>query len=109
MKNRSKMPRPRAAADGGQRTARAKSKDKRGLTVREVARDHLRVNTGKVYGWIREGELKAMNTSKDPRRPRWIIPVEALAEFQARRQPQSPPKPPPTRRKRQSQIPDYFA
>jgi hypothetical protein len=107
MKNRSRIPRPTVDCPTAQPTARAKSKDKRGLTVREVARDHLRVNTGKVYGWIRRGELKATNTSTDLRRKRWIITQEALAEFQARRKPETPPKPAP-RRRPQPQMRDYF-
>jgi hypothetical protein len=110
MRNRAQLgtPSPTEQPTAAQAPARAKPTDNRGLTVREVARDHLRVNTGKVYGWIRRGELKAMNTSTDPKRKRWIITQEALAEFQARRQPQSPPKLPPTRRKRQAGTVDFY-
>jgi hypothetical protein len=76
------------------------------FTVRQLAR-HLQVGPDKIRGWINSGELKATNTSKDPRRKRWIISLEALAEFQARRQPETPPKPAP-RRRRPTQMVDYF-
>jgi hypothetical protein len=109
MQNRSQI-QPTSA--GGQQptaqeSARARPKDKRGLTVREVARDHLRVSPDKVRVWIRKRELVASNTSTIPGRTRWIITLEALADFQSRRKPESPTKPAP-RRKRQAGAVDFY-
>ena len=44
----------------------------------------LGVNVSKVLGWIRDGELTAINTS-DSDRPRWRITPEKLAEFERSR------------------------
>jgi excisionase family DNA binding protein len=41
-----------------------------------------------VLGWIRRGELKAINVGRNPEgRPRWRITPEALAAFEALRTP----------------------
>jgi transposase len=66
-----------------------------------------RVGTDKVRGWIRRGELRAINT-KDVRsgRPRWVIPPEAPADFERGRAPSTPP-PRPKRRKRITRV-DYY-
>jgi excisionase family DNA binding protein len=109
MRNRAQI-QTTAAADGPPAASRAAKEPrvKGGLTVREVARHYLRVNPDKVYAWIRSGELAAMNTSTVPGRKRWIISLEALAEFQARRKPETPPKLAP-RCKRRPQMRDYYA
>jgi excisionase family DNA binding protein len=77
-----------------------------GLTVRDVARRY-RVGEDKVRRWIGRGELRAVNTAAALcARPRWVIPAEALAEFERRRAGGPPPKPP---RRRRRQVPvDYF-
>lgn len=77
-----------------------------GLTVREVAQRY-RVGEDKVRCWIRHGELAAVNTASSLcGRPRFVVPVDALAEFERRRSPAKPPAPP--RRKRRAVAVDYF-
>ena len=64
-----------------------------GLTVRDVSRRY-RVGEDKVRAWIARGELRAINTSTLLcSRPRWVVPVDALAEFERRRAGGPPPKP----------------
>jgi transposase len=78
-----------------------------GLTVRDVARRY-RVGEDKVRGWIKRGELSAMNTA-DRRcaRPRFVVTAESLAEFERRRQAATPDAPKPRRRKRTNEI-DFY-
>jgi transposase len=77
-----------------------------GLTVKDVAKRY-RVGEDKVRGWIARGELKAINTATALcGRPRWVIPAEALANFEKGRT--SAPTPKPTRRRRRSQEIDFY-
>jgi transposase len=77
-----------------------------GLTVRDVARRY-RVGEDKVRSWIGRGELRAINTSSVLcGRPRWVIPPEALPEFERRRAGGPPPK--PARRRRPPEIEDFY-
>ena len=79
----------------------------RGLTVRDVARRY-RVGEDKVRGWIRRGELRAINTAAVLcGKPRWVVMPEALAEFERRRTGGAPPKP-ARRRRRRTEIVDYY-
>lgn len=56
-----------------------------GFTVPDVARRY-RVGQSKVRSWIDRGELRAINVATALcGRPRWVIPVEALSEFEERR------------------------
>jgi hypothetical protein len=72
----------------------------RGLTVADVAARY-RVGEDKVRGWIRRGELAAINTSMALcGKPRFVVLPSALAEFEDRRAAAQPPKPPRKRRKR---------
>jgi len=52
------------------------------------------------------GELRAINR-RDSRaaRPSWVIPPEALIEFERARAAAPPPKP---KRRKRAAIPDYF-
>jgi transposase len=78
----------------------------RGLTVRDVAKRY-RVSPDKVRGWIRRGELKAVNTATTLcGRPRWVVSADALTEFEKCRAAAPAPKP-TTRRRRQVQV-DYY-
>jgi excisionase family DNA binding protein len=72
----------------------------RTLTVAEIA-DRFGVDPHTVLGWIRSGELRAINVGRKPgaRKPRWRITAEALTTFELCRT--ANPAPPPTRRRRQ--------
>jgi hypothetical protein len=79
---------------------------KTGWTVSDVARRY-RVGEDKVRGWIRKGELRAINTAAILcAKPRWVVTAEALAEFEKRRS-SEPPAKPPARRLPRSQV-DYY-
>jgi hypothetical protein len=66
-----------------------------------------RVGEDKVRGWIARGELRAINTAAALcGRPRWVVPVDALAEFERRRAGGPPPDPPHRRRRRT--VVDYY-
>jgi excisionase family DNA binding protein len=78
-----------------------------GLTVTEVAR-RFRVSADKVRTWIKRGELRAVNTAdRRCRRPRFIVPVEALSDFERRRAAATPEAPKPPRRKRTNAV-DFY-
>lgn len=83
---------------GCQMSPATKSTDASGryLTPPEIAK-RLRVSNGKVLGWIRRAELKAVNVGNGFR-PRYRISPDGLASFLASREVQPPP--PPARRKR---------
>ncbi len=67
--------------------------NKRGITVADIAARY-RVGEDKVRGWIRRGELAAINTGTVLcGRPRYVVTPEALAKFEARRSAAPPPKP----------------
>ena len=77
-----------------------------GLTVADVARRY-RVGEDRVRGWITRGELRAINRRDTrSRRPSWVIPPEALAEFERGRTATPPPKPP--RRKKRTVAIDFY-
>jgi len=78
----------------------------RGLTVADVARRY-RVSPDKVRLWIKRGELFGINTAAAVcGRPRWVVPPEALAAFEQRRQ--GGPQPQPARRRRRAAATDYY-
>lgn len=60
------------------------------LTPPEIA-TRLRVSPEKVLGWIRRGELRAINVS-DGNRPRYRINPDDLEAFLNRREVQPPPR-----------------
>jgi transposase len=77
-----------------------------GLTVRDVALRY-RVSEDKVRAWIARGELAAINTAMALcGRPRWVIPPEALVQFERRRA--GGPTPKPARRQRRVAEVDYY-
>jgi hypothetical protein len=60
-------------------------------------------------GWIRRGELKAINVATALcGKPRWVVTPEALAEFERRRVGGPPPKKERKRRKRDPDFIDYY-
>ncbi len=77
-----------------------------GLTVAECARRY-RVSEDRVRGWIMRGELRAINR-RDTRcgRPSWVIPPEALTDFESARAVVPPPR--QTRRKKQADGIDFY-
>jgi hypothetical protein len=78
----------------------------RGLTVRDVT-ELYRVGRDQVLGWIRRGELRAINTAASLcGKPRWVIPPDALATFEQRRLGGPPPK--PARRRRSQVAIDFY-
>jgi transposase len=78
----------------------------RGHTVRDVAARY-RVGVSRVLGWIRRGELRAINRRDDRAgRPAYVVTPEALMEFEHARSVSPPPK--PARRKRRTSVVDYF-
>lgn len=78
----------------------------RGFTVADVARRY-RVGKDRVRTWIKNGELRAINTaSARCAKPRYVVPADALAEFERRRSAAEPPK--PVRRQRRSVQIDYY-
>jgi hypothetical protein len=77
-------------------------------TVRDVqARYGVTVHT--VLGWIRAGELKAINVGRQPgaRKPRWRITQAALDAFEALRTPAAP-QPVARRRKQPAGVIEFY-
>lgn len=66
------------------------------LTPPEVAR-LLRVASGKVLGWIRRGELRAVNVGNKGR-PRFRVGRNCLDVFLAAREVRTPPPSQPTKK-----------
>jgi hypothetical protein len=84
------------------------AKGGRGLSPRNLCR-RFKVGIDKVLGWIRRGELKAVNVATTLcGKPRWVVTPEALAEFERRRASGPPPKPQRKRRKRDPDFVDYY-
>src|SRR5262245_51650148 len=66
----------------------------------------LAVSSDKILGWIRRGELVAVNVAKRPeRRPRWRISNDELQRFLRARQSQPVPA---ARRARRDDGPVFF-
>lgn len=61
-----------------------------------------------VLGWIRRGELRAIDVSrKAGGRPKWRITAEALAAFEIARTP-TPPAPTKRRKRRSSGVIEFY-
>jgi excisionase family DNA binding protein len=77
-----------------------------GLTVADIAK-LLRVSPDKVRGWIKRGELGAINTnSARCRKPRFVVLPHQLAEFERSHTAAPPPK--PVRRRKRTSLIDFF-
>jgi excisionase family DNA binding protein len=63
------------------------------LTPPQLARQ-LRVDVHTVLGWIRTGELRAINVGSRGKRPRWRLDPADVAVFEQRRaaQPEARPQ-----------------
>jgi excisionase family DNA binding protein len=68
------------------------------LTPPQVAK-HLGLSRDKVLGWIRSGELPAINAAtKQGGRPRYLVARKDVTAFQARRSALPPPPPSPRKK-----------
>jgi hypothetical protein len=67
-----------------------------------------KVGSDKVYGFIRRGELVAVNVATClSGRPQWRVTWESVEQFERRRGSTPPPKP-TRRRSRTEQMVDYY-
>ncbi len=74
----------------------------------EIA-ERFGVDAHKVLGWIRRGELRALNVATTTGgRPRFRISPADLAAFEASRSAGPPPKISRIRRRRDPQIVEFF-
>lgn len=81
---------------------------KRYLTPPQVAK-RLGVNPGKIAGFIKSGQIAAIDVSLNPGsgRPRWRITPEALADFEASRS-NKPTTTRPKPRRRVARATSYY-
>ncbi len=77
------------------------------FTVRDIQRRYS-VTVHTVLGWIRSGELRAVNVGRSlgAKKPRWRITQQALEAFEQLRTPTPLPKAP--RRKRQAEVIEFY-
>jgi excisionase family DNA binding protein len=77
------------------------------LSVHDLT-ERYGVSEHTVLGWIRSGELRAVNVGRRPggKKPRWRITQEALQAFEAIRTPTSPP--PRARRKKPADVIEFY-
>jgi hypothetical protein len=62
-----------------------------------------------VRGWIRRGELLALNVADSKcGRPRFVVTPEALEQFERSRAAATPDKPVPRRKRRPAGMIDFF-
>lgn len=58
------------------------------------------VDPGKVIHWIKTGQLRAINAARDPNgRPRYLVDIVDLLDFERQRA-VTPPEPPAPRRRK---------
>ena len=80
----------------------------RGYTPRELAKV-LRVSPDRVRGWIKAGQLEAIDTSTACLgRPRFVILPHHVAEFERRRKTGPPRKRPIRRRSPKTNFVDFY-
>lgn len=80
----------------------------RALSVKEIC-DRFGVGENTVLGWIRSGELGAINVGRrqGTKKPRWRITAEALATFELLRT-TTPPLPRTRRRKQSTNVIEFY-
>lgn len=68
------------------------------------------VSRHKIIGWIRSGELRAINaaTNADGERPRYLVDADAVAAFERARSVVEPKQPTKRRRPKPSNVVSYF-
>jgi excisionase family DNA binding protein len=78
------------------------------LSVRDVC-ERYGVGEHTVLGWIRSGELRAVNVGRSlgAKKPRWRITQEALEAFEAARS-AGPLQPRSRRRKRPADVIEFY-
>ena len=78
------------------------------LSVRDLCK-RFAVSEHTVLGWIRSGELRAVNVGRKlvSKRPRWRITPEALEAFELLRTP-TPPLPKTKRRKQAADVIEFY-
>jgi hypothetical protein len=78
------------------------------FSVRDVT-ERYGVSEHTVLGWIKTGELKAMNVGRrlGAKKPRWRITQAALAAFELSRTP-TPSLPRSRRRKRPAEVIEFY-
>ena len=78
------------------------------LSVRDVC-ERYGVGEHTVLGWIRSGELRAVNVARrlGANKPRWRITQQALEAFELLRMP-APPPPKAPRRKRPADVIEFY-
>jgi excisionase family DNA binding protein len=71
--------------------------------------DRYGVGEHTVLGWIRSGELRAVNVGRrhGAKKPRWRVTAEALAAFELART-TTPPPPRTQRRKRPGEVIQFY-
>jgi excisionase family DNA binding protein len=79
------------------------------LTVRYVC-ERYAVSVHTVLAWIRSGELRAVNVGRrsGAKKPRWRITQEALEAFEALRTPGPPPARMKRRKKRPTDVIEFY-
>lgn len=77
-------------------------------TPPELAKQ-LGIEPAKVIGWIKSGELRAVNlATKQSRRPRWKISPDSFEEFTRPRESKAVIKPPRRQRRQTSGVIDFY-
>jgi excisionase family DNA binding protein len=78
------------------------------LSVRDLC-ERYAVSEHTVLGWIRSGELRAVNVGRrsGAKKPRWRITQEALEVFELART-ATPPPPRMGRRKRPADVIEFY-
>jgi excisionase family DNA binding protein len=83
-------------------------REKRKLSVPQVAREYG-VSEDKIRRWIAQGELRAFNAATRPGgRPRWLIDLDDLRAFEARRAASAHVTAPTPRRRKAADIIEFF-
>lgn len=78
------------------------------FTVADIQKRY-QVTEATVLGWIRSGELKALNVGRKlgAKKPRWRIPQAALDAFEGARV--ATPEAPRTRRQKSAGVIEFYA
>src|SRR5262249_10182210 len=80
----------------------------RGWTVSELAR-RFRVGEDRIRGWIKRGEMIALNVAEVKRgRPRFVVNTEEDERFEQGRWVAAPAKPAPRHKRRPAGQVDFF-